>query len=360
MMSGLQQYLVATLIFTLLIPGTAALPDDNYAPGDPVGAATVVAEVQSGLDAVLTQLPFFSFISDINKETFQQGETIDLQLKDIAEYSCDDSVFVVEGYAPEPPSDRSPEIRALDHLTGYDPILNDQLVTADVSMKLPADAEPGEWTIVAYTYCYTQNQKLDDGGDIVYKTITVEEPTSTDDGSSTDSGSTTEEPFLTISQQPSVTVSGTQVRTTVGFRNEGGDVPQEWTVEMQVQPKGGGLLSFASVDQTEELCDPTHPENVHKDFSLAAGQSGTLDLTTSVEAGEKYDVYLVTGTGCANEGGEPAGPYPSGVLVDTVCVGNCSSSGGGTGDQQRVSLLMLVVAGVVGAGLIVYGVRRVA
>ena len=360
-MIGSARWVAAALAITMIslsVGTVSALPDDDFTPGDRTGAAHVNAEVKTGLDAFLAQIPFFSFVSDINKDSFEQGETIDLTLKDVAEYACDDAVFVVEAYAPEPPSDRSAEIRTLDHLTGYDPVLSGQMVTADVSLKLPSDAELGEWTVVAYTYCYTENAKIDDGGEIVYKSITVEEPASTG-GDST----TSQDPFLTVTEQPSVAVSGTQVRTSLAFKNDGGDMKRAWSVEMQVRPKGGNLLSIADVDDTEELCDPSHPENVHKDFFLTAGQDINIDLTTTVEGGQEYDVWLVTGTACANEGGEPAGPYPSGTLVDTVCVGDCSSSTGGTGGtggtgngSGQTPGWLYVVVGVAGLFFVASGV----
>jgi len=346
-MDNFAHFAVATLLVAFILPFGGAVAESATEPAEPTGIAAVNAEIQTGIDAILSRIPLFSFVSDINKETFEQGETIELQLKDTAEYSCDDSVFVVEAYAPEPPSDREAEIRDLDHLTDYDPIFEDQLITAEASLTLPADAEPGEWTIVAYTYCYTENAKLDSGDDIVFKTVTVEESSST-------SPDDTKSAEVIAYRQPSVSVENGRVHGTVYLENSGGaDMTEDNLVEMQAQRPGTGLMSFVS---SQQLCDPAHPENVHKVFRLNAGEKASIELSTSaVEPGNRYEVHFVTGTACADNGGTRTFPYGNGLSAGTVCVGDCGTTGS---DDATFPWFILSGIGIILIGVGVYWVGR--
>jgi hypothetical protein len=98
------------------------------------------------------------------------------------------------------------------------------------------------------------------------------------------------------------------------------DMTESHILEMQVRPKGTGLLSALSGTQPMDTCDPDHPENVHVDFQLDSGESKDYSLRvskSSVELGQSYDVWMITREGC---GGGPVEPHGTGVIADTVKV----------------------------------------
>lgn len=98
------------------------------------------------------------------------------------------------------------------------------------------------------------------------------------------------------------------------------DMTDSDILEMQVRPKGSGLLSALSGTQPMDTCDSDHPENVHVDFKLDSGESKDYSLRVSksdVETGQRYDVWMITRESC---GGGPVEPHGTGVVADTVKV----------------------------------------
>jgi hypothetical protein len=291
-----------------------------------------------------------SFIESVSSDSVQQGGTLHVSVGDVVDTACQDTVFVVEAYAPEPPSDRDYEARTLDHLTEYDPVGKDTLVSADVELTMPDDAEPGQWTLIAYTYCYETNEIIGGTSSVAEHTFTVKEVS--DGGASDDT--TTQNPDLQLVRQPTVTADGTTVTGQVELQNTGGAMQTSRLVEMQVRPAGQGPLSFIS---QRRLCDPSHPENVHRAFRLGQGDHRTITLrATDLEPDTAYDVYFMTGTDCAVNGGEPTPPYRSPELAGTVCTGDCTDVTDTLPDTETMVLLggggLIIVGGVIYLGLL--------
>jgi hypothetical protein len=167
-----------------------------------------------------------------------------------------------------------------------------------------------------YDYRYEWN--LDDsdvdqidgvGGQKVFssESLTVGDGESSDDGGD---GSEPEpvNPEMALSQTPGFTVDEEEntVTGTLGIKNVGeGDMSSEDIVEMQVRPYGEGPLSFVS--STVDTCDIDYPNNVHKEYSIDAGDSESVSLTNQgfLSDGESYTVYFLTRSGCGGEKVEP-------------------------------------------------------
>lgn len=144
--------------------------------------------------------------------------------------------------------------------------------------------------------------------------------------------------------------TGSKVIGEVSLTNTGGaDMSEADIIEMQVRPKGSGLLSALTWTSPQKTCDPSHPENVHKEFQIASGESQNIQLEVDkshLEAGQRYDVWLVTRQGC---GEGPAEPYGTGVIADTIVVEDGNSGG------LPVLPVILLSSGLV---IIGYGVVR--
>jgi len=145
-----------------------------------------------------------------------------------------------------------------------------------------------------------------------------------------------------------------KITTQVFFKNTGGPMQSENIVEMQVRPKGSGLLAFSD---SQDTCDIDHPENVHKTFSLESGESDSTKLSTSEvsEPGE-YNVYLLTRTECA-PGNDEAQPYGYGeqALAGTVTI---EEDRGWIDTVDRFSLpigLAVVMVGIASIVVIIFG-----
>lgn len=171
------------------------------------------------------------------------------------------------------------------------------------------------------------------------------------------------------SPQVSYDSESNAITTEVSFKNTGGDMPEEHIVEMQITEGDAPPLSFlnnvptlSGFDDVRRICDTDHPENVHKEFQLEAGESDTTELTTTAvtEDGE-YRVYLLTRDECfGDDGNERVDPYPQSQLAGTIELGD----GGDTGTvepspgQQSGFLTTLLI--VLGVGLLaVIGYRRI-
>jgi len=120
------------------------------------------------------------------------------------------------------------------------------------------------------------------------------------------------------------------------FTNTGDDMIDTYILEMQVVPKGKPHFAFISSQMT---CDPTHPENVHKQFMLKKGETSVIQLQVpkSILGDGQFDVYFLTRHKCykdlTNEQLENhneyqlVGPIPDYQKVATVGVGNVLTSG---------------------------------
>jgi len=123
------------------------------------------------------------------------------------------------------------------------------------------------------------------------------------------------EPSVVEHAAPKLSYNDGTISTEVSFKNNGGDMTDSRILEMQVRPKGSTPLSFSS---TTSVCDPAHPENVHKSFKLGSGEEASTTLSTSAVTDEgEYTVYLLTRSGC---GGEKVEPYYNSVRAGTVTI----------------------------------------
>jgi hypothetical protein len=172
---------------------------------------------------------------------------------------------------------------------------------------------------VSYVYDTDTGEKVSDAPTFEFTVGNPESPDSGDDSTddSTDDGSddstdTTQEPDLVMTSTPSVLLpdSGTNLEGSLTIKNQGGDMSENYIVEMQVRPEGEGPLSFVS--STTDTCDPDYPGNVHKEFRLDSGDEREITLSTGdiFEIGQSYEIYFLTRDQCApnNERVEPI-PY---------------------------------------------------
>ena len=122
-----------------------------------------------------------------------------------------------------------------------------------------------------------------------------------------------------------------QIITTMTITNNGDSMTElntdnpgaTWLIEMQVRPKGQLPLTV----YPQQVCDSTHPENVHIRFNLASGQSANIELRSSVIDGA-YDVYLISRNKCWNtypQGNIPVSPFPNFVYQGTFNVGGVTT-----------------------------------
>ena len=121
------------------------------------------------------------------------------------------------------------------------------------------------------------------------------------------------------------------------FQNTGEDMTDTYILEMQVVPKGEPHFAFISNQMT---CDPTHPENVHKQFMLGKGESSVIQLQVpkSVTGEGEFDIYFLTRHKCykdltpeqLNNHNEYqlVGPIPDYKKVATLTVGNPITASG--------------------------------
>lgn len=140
-----------------------------------------------------------------------------------------------------------------------------------------------------------------------------------------------------------VTKTDSEVKTELDLENVGDKaMPDSDIIEMQVVPKGSGLLSVATQTSPQQVCDTGHPENVHREFQLDAGQEADVSLSTSldnIEPGQKYDVWIITREDCF-EG--PAQPFGTGIKAGTITYSDTSTGGGEEGSSIPI---ILIIAG---------------
>lgn len=183
--------------------------------------------------------------------------------------------------------------------------------------------------------CYPDNEKVPP----IYNSY--EAGTFTFDTSDQSNDKDTTEENVVEYGKPELKYEGGKITSTVYFKNEGGDMTDRDIVEMQVRPKGTAPLNFIS--STEQVCDSSHPENIHKEYELGAGEQAKISLSTSaVEKGEEYTVYLMTREGC---GGDKADPYYNSKIAGNVDTG-----------EEEVTLPDGLPVLPIAVGLIVVGV----
>lgn len=193
---------------------------------------------------------------------------------------------------------------------------------------------------------------------------------STGDGTTDDSSTdtSTAEPDLVAYKNPDYTVGEDgQFTGTVYFENVGGDMDSSRIVEMQLKTTDNQFLSFVG---DQQVCDSSHPENVHKEFKLGGGEKASISLTSQApETGEKYDVVFLTATECLNDGSgsftDPYRGYTGEYRIQDVriggsseCTDGCSSSGNtnffmGFSKTQTGVAASILAAGLIAAILVV-------
>lgn len=226
------------------------------------------------------------------------------------------------------------------------------------------------------------------GSGVIADTVFVEDIDSDGDGikdsndvcpetpGSKDDGCPVEPEIRLGSQDIELSVTESNVKTDFAFTNvaEGsdgllnpdeGDMEKTHIVEMQVVPAGTGLLSVTSSSR-QKTCDADYPQNVHKEYQIAQGETLDITLQTSLDnldEGEKYDVWIVTRQEC---GGGPAGAYPTGDKVGSftysaeepteICGNGKDDDGDGEVDENCGNDLPVIpIIGAFGLSLVVIG-----
>lgn len=155
--------------------------------------------------------------------------------------------------------------------------------------------------------------------------VAVDDTSSGDDGSTGDD-TTSEAPEINVVGTPQTSVSGRTVTTQVTLENTGGATQETWMIEQQIRNSQGDFLTFSTLSGPM-FCDPDHPENVHKTFTLGSGESLDIKLQSTVpeEAGSgNFQVRLLTGTKTGETSDTCTGtvkePYSTPRLVGWVTI----------------------------------------
>lgn len=122
---------------------------------------------------------------------------------------------------------------------------------------------------------------------------TTDSDTTTSSGSSdstTSTSSGSEQPDL--SYQFDTSVDGRTVTTDFTITNSGGSMAEAWIVEQQIKTEAGSFLSLSTLSGPK-TCDPSHPENVHKEFRVDAGDAVQGTLTSEVPESVGGGTFLV-------------------------------------------------------------------
>lgn len=157
-----------------------------------------------------------------------------------------------------------------------------------------------------------------------------------------------QEPTIRLgSEDIEVQATEEEVRTEFSLENVGDkDMQDTDIVEMQVRPRGEGMLNTVTSTSPQRTCDTSHPENVHREYQIGGGEETDISLSTSrdnLEKGKTYDVWIITREEC--DGG-PAQPYGTGTIADTVKLSSSSETGGGDNDGDELPTI-LIAAGVI-------------
>lgn len=147
------------------------------------------------------------------------------------------------------------------------------------------------------------------------------------------------------------------------FTNTGDDMTDTYILEMQVVPKGKPHFAFISGQLT---CDPTHPENVHKQFMLKSGERSViqLEVTKEILGDGKFDAYFLTRHKCYKDltpeqlenhnDYQLVGPIPDYKKVATVSIGNVI-----TANSSMIWIVLGWLAIAAGIGLTMVGILPV-
>ena len=144
------------LLATIHAPAAAAFtPDpghDATGTSNEINIDTTVTNTTllQRLQLWIPDIPTLAFV-DPGDETYAPGDTVEIEFGDTADHACNDAWFGVE--IREPGSSTTTQ-SASDPLTRYDgSVFEDQLVTGEVTIQLPSDAQEGEWDVMGYLYC---------------------------------------------------------------------------------------------------------------------------------------------------------------------------------------------------------------
>jgi len=240
------------------------------------------------IDSILNSLSLLSSV-DAPDQT-SPGSTIDFSLDVEAQQSfhMDGTFNIVEIYKCQDSScDNGELVEAESEANSWDYTL-EQGVGFNWNTEYTVPQEEGYYAATAYisdgqgtVYTDTPETKF-----IVGSAPNNEEPATAD---------------ISMYQTPSFDKNDdtNTVTGTIGLQNTGdADMSDSNIVEMQVRPKGTNPLS--TTVSSQQVCDDQYPENVHKEYSLDAGDSRKISLesSTGLEDGKSYTVYFLTREAC--------------------------------------------------------------
>lgn len=136
----------------------------------------------------------------------------------------------------------------------------------------------------------------------------------------------------------------------VKIRNEGDNMPIANLIEMQ--PRPAGLQPLAVVGE-QRICDPTHPENVHRTFQLYSNEEVNIPLEVCGLSPGAYDVYFMTRDKCwvAGNGNVRTDPFPYSYGIKNVKI---------EGITTNMTTLLILIGVIVVAiiALVIYKRRK--
>lgn len=203
-----------------------------------------------------------------------------------------------------------------DFLTGWD-------LWTTIDYRVDSQAEPGLYVAESFIWDKVEAKIISDSPSQTFNVVVPE-------------------PVIEADGEPVISSDGDSITASVELVNNGaGDMDDSHIIELQVREQGsgplsvggGGLFSFVSGEQ--RLCDSSHPENVHKEFRLDAGDSEQVTLSVDagdagLEQGESYTAWVITRSSCFNTGeNNPVPPFGTGVSGDiTLEAGESTETGG--------------------------------
>lgn len=153
-------------------------------------------------------------------------------------------------------------------------------------------------------------------------------------------------PDVNIESGPSISVDRTDGSVTgrITLTNTGdGDMQGTNIVEMQVRPEDKGPLSFLSFVSTQQTCDSSYPNNVHKEFSLESGETATVTLTADqLQEGKSYDVFFLTRSGCYPDNARVE-PIPNSIKAGTFNLEDGQTGSGGVGTKTLIGAVVALI-----------------
>lgn len=353
----MKKKMIVALLATLFLASTVTAIGEDLNPEK----ATSNQNIQQSNFEVQNQGLFsflFSFVQPVgNDDQFEPGvtATFESDVEMTQDASTDSLVMITEFY------------RCYD--SGCDDPVQDEFLEADRTFIdnefTLSEGQTPTWEVeyttpeqedfygaVSYVYDTDTGEKVSDAPTFEFKLGNPESPDSgddsTDDGTNdeTNDGGTQEEPNIELAESPpsftyggitygsyfslSDIPDGTNVKSAVKLRNTGGDMQENYIIEMQVREKSNPLSFVSSTSQT---CDESKPQNVHKEFRLDSGDETWITLETGdiFEYGQPYNAYLVTRTGCYPN--DDVGPFEYGDAYMKE-LGEFKSESDGTDDSS--------------------------